>query len=727
MPFVSILLVYKQKRRIHLTRCPLLSGNLILFAVLLILAIFPFQYTFAAYIKPPANTEDRNSYRKAVKALKKKDYEHYEQLQKKLKNYPLYAYLRYEYLASLSEISQPQINQLKTEANNPIISNKLDTLKLKKLGENKQWDEFLRLFSGLDQTSTELECYYGEALYYRQQTQKALAIAEQKWGVPYSQPNECNRLFRLWSKQPNNPGSLAWKRYKKAVRFGEHKIANYIYKQFFGSLYKEHAQLYKQLRREPLLIKHALLDKQSQIHKNIYYSALRRLVNKDIDYVKQQLQRPDINTWLTPKRVKNIQRSIIIHNIRKGLDGALEEAIAKNLHKTINNFEELRFNYFLHRKNWNKITKIIEALPKSKKNSESMRYWYARALENTQASLTQPDGKLIAKGIYEKLSTSRSYYGFLSAERVNKPYKIALGGHHYDKAFLTRLASYPGVLRTYELFRLNKVEYAEKEWLMVLSTLSKKEKVAATLLAFQWGMYHFSINTAVDAQAYNFLSTRFPLAHRQYFNNQSKRLNIDLNWLMAITRQESAFDHKAISSANARGLMQIIPDTAQETANKFNIPYKGVYELFSPKTNITLGSHYLHWMSNRFSKNRILATASYNAGPHRVEVWLQNKNEHLPADIWIELIPFKETRSYVKRVLAYSVIYQHRLGKQPQLLEEHERYISKEQDLYLEKNIAQNDFVKNKAGEKSLYHLPEGKKKTKEIEPKEKIPIQEYE
>lgn len=722
-----MLYLSETQRAIGLKERSLLSSITIALIICFVLSAFPFRYTFASYVKPPSNAEDRNNYRKALRALEKKEYLRYEQLQQTLKDYPLYAYLRYEYLASLEEIPDVEINQLKSVANNPIISNKLDLLKLTNLGKNKQWDEFLRSFAEIDQPSTELECYYGEALYYHQQTQKALAIAEQKWGVPYSQPNECNRLFRLWSKQPNNPGSLAWKRYKKAVRFGEHKIANYIYTQFFGSLYKEHAQLYKQLRREPLLVKHALLDKQTQIHKNIYYSALRRLVNKDIHYVKQQLQRQDITDWLTPSRIERIERSIVIYNIRKGLDGALDEAIVSGIHKKITNFEQLRFHYFLHRKDWGKIAEIIEALPKKNKNSESMQYWYARSLENIKTSTAQSNVKPNATDIYERLSTRRSYYGFLSAERINKPYKIALGGHHYNKSFLKTLASYPGVLRAYELFRLNQIEYAEKEWLTVLSTLSKKEKVAATILAFQWGMHHFSINTAVNAHAYNFLSARFPLAHQHYFENQSKRLDIDLNWLMAVTRQESAFDHRAISSANARGLMQIIPDTAKETAEKFNIPYNGVYELFSPKTNITLGSHYLHWMADRFSNNRILATASYNAGPHRVETWLQNKNDNLPADIWIELIPFKETRTYVKRVLAYSVIYQHRLGQEPSLLKPHEKQISKEQDLYLQKNIAQNNFRVNTSKEKSPFYLSDDIITTNEAKTKQLKPTQDHE
>ena len=126
------------------------------------------------------------------------------------------------------------------------------------------------------------------------------------------------------------------------------------------------------------------------------------------------------------------------------------------------------------------------------------------------------------------------------------------------------------------------------------------------------------------------------------------------------------------SHAGALGLMQVMPATARETARRYNIPLRSNNQVLNPETNIMLGTAYLNQMMNQFHGNRILATAAYNAGPSRVQRWLENA-EYLPYDIWIETIPFDETRQYVQNVLTYSVIYGQKLDMPTRLVEWHEQ------------------------------------------------------
>jgi soluble lytic murein transglycosylase len=121
------------------------------------------------------------------------------------------------------------------------------------------------------------------------------------------------------------------------------------------------------------------------------------------------------------------------------------------------------------------------------------------------------------------------------------------------------------------------------------------------------------------------------------------------------------------------GLIQVMPATAKATARKYKIPYHNKKQLHDVNTNVPIGAHYYRGLLERFSDNRILATAAYNAGPHRVARWQKNSAGNLPFDIWITLIPFKETRSYVRNVLMYSVIYSRKLGLTPDMLQSHER------------------------------------------------------
>ncbi len=113
--------------------------------------------------------------------------------------------------------------------------------------------------------------------------------------------------------------------------------------------------------------------------------------------------------------------------------------------------------------------------------------------------------------------------------------------------------------------------------------------------------------------------------------------------------------------------MQLMPTTGREVAQQLRLPYTGLNTLTNPDHNIRLGTRYLGQMAQRFGGNRVLATAAYNAGPHRVDRWLPDSG-HIDARTWIENIPFNETRSYVRRVMAAETIFHWRMTGQTQRL-----------------------------------------------------------
>ena len=137
--------------------------------------------------------------------------------------------------------------------------------------------------------------------------------------------------------------------------------------------------------------------------------------------------------------------------------------------------------------------------------------------------------------------------------------------------------------------------------------------------------------------------------------------------VLAIVRQESAFRAGAVSSAGARGLMQLLPSTAKQMATGLKIPFAREKLTTDPNYNLKLGQAYFSKLLNEFNGSYVLALAAYNAGPHRVKRWTQ-QNGH-PGDSiaqsidWIELIPFAETRNYVQRVLENLQIYRQTLNQ----------------------------------------------------------------
>jgi soluble lytic murein transglycosylase len=136
-----------------------------------------------------------------------------------------------------------------------------------------------------------------------------------------------------------------------------------------------------------------------------------------------------------------------------------------------------------------------------------------------------------------------------------------------------------------------------------------------------------------------------------------KDASIEPELVWAIMREESHYRVDARSAVGAMGLLQLMPTTAAQLAKENGMPNFVAEDLFTPRTNITLGSAYLDQLSTRFDGRMSAAIGSYNAGPRRVSSWLRGDAKELEDDIWVENIPYDQTRSYVKRVLRSLHVY----------------------------------------------------------------------
>ena len=230
------------------------------------------------------------------------------------------------------------------------------------------------------------------------------------------------------------------------------------------------------------------------------------------------------------------------------------------------------------------------------------------------------------------------------------------------------------MLRAFELYKVNELTSARKEWHYATRDWAPEQFIAGAKLAEAHGWYQQAIISMAKAQAWNDLNTRFPLAHEELFQQQADVSDIDVNLLTAIARRESAFASDAKSSAGALGLLQLLPSTGKKTARKLGLRVNR-YDLLTPNYSIKLGAAYLSELLDEFNGNRLLACAAYNAGPHRVKKWLKRLENAVPSDVWIETIPYKETREYVQNVMTYAVIYGYRRGKQGSLIQAQEQSI----------------------------------------------------
>jgi soluble lytic murein transglycosylase len=172
---------------------------------------------------------------------------------------------------------------------------------------------------------------------------------------------------------------------------------------------------------------------------------------------------------------------------------------------------------------------------------------------------------------------------------------------------------------------------------------------------------YLSNNEALNDQ----LSLRFPLPYSALVAQHAKTYRVSKEFIYAIIRQESTFHENIISSAGAHGLMQVMPATAQITAKREKIALHNKNQLFAAEKNIQLGTAYLKQLTQRF-RHPVLISAAYNAGPRQVVYWLKN---HPPKqmDIWIETLPWQETRNYLKNIISFYAVYQYRMQTKPDL------------------------------------------------------------
>ena len=332
-----------------------------------------------------------------------------------------------------------------------------------------------------------------------------------------------------------------------------------------------------------------------------------------------------------------------------------------------NTVSEWRARLLLRHGRWEEAYQLTQNMPSDLASSNRWRYWNARSLQLAQPNSQQP------AVLFQALAKERDFYGFMAADQVKAPYALNNQPLALDPKVVQKVRNTAGIKRAMEFHARGQIVDGRREWYHVSRLFSRDELVAQARLAYEMEWYFPAIRTISQAQYWDDLEVRFPMAHRNELVREAKRRDLHSSWVFAITRQESAFMADARSHAGAMGLMQLMPATAKETARKFGIPLASPQQVLNPDTNIQLGAAYLSQVYGQFNGNRVLASAAYNAGPGRVRQWLRGAN-HLSYDVWVENIPFDETRQYVQNVLSYSVIYGQKLNAPHPLVAWNERF-----------------------------------------------------
>lgn len=594
--------------------------------------------------------DQRQAFLKAEQYLAESNEAGFLAVRSGLDEYPLYPYLRYQWLKNqLSQTDQVLafLSAYKTTRYAGLLRSKW----LDYLAKQERWQDFVRYYEVSGDSAD--DCLYQWAQYRIGNQSQALAEAKRLWLLGGPVDKSCQPLFTALQDSPLVTPDLIWRRFEATVENNDLVTARTT-SLLLKDEARKNAELWLKLLEKPELIEDGQfwLDKNAQTGR-LFAHAVKRLASSNLDKALTVWDSKKTDFSLDGQTAQRVEQKFGLSLLSKKDNRAYDR-----LSKVLQPDEETRaakVRSALLEQNWQHVNNALFGLTVAEQQEPKWQYWKARALQEIGK-------KQESNQVYAELAKDRSYYGFLAADSVNVPYQIIDQPVKVQAEQLRQLEENPDFKACYEFKFLGRDLEARRQWQFAIKNLPKEKLQAAAKLAQQWQWDQLAITTLVKADYWDDMAIRFPLDYADEIQSSAYKHDLDPALLFGLMRQESMLDKNAVSSAGAKGLMQLMPETARTIARTLREPWHSDSDLFKPDLNIQYGGYYFKDLLTRFGGHIAVAGAAYNAGPNRAKKWLPITSA-VPADIWIETIPFKETRKYVSTVLSYAIIYQNRLKK----------------------------------------------------------------
>lgn len=577
-----------------------------------------------------------------------------------LRDYPLYPYLVYEGLVRRFQMGDREaVAEFLERFADTHLADRLRYRWLQWLHRRHAWDTFLEFYRPTPYTA--MTCRHLEALAETGRTEEALARAPEVWLAGESQPDECDPVFALMLREGRLTEDLVWQRIELAMAAGRPSLARYL-KRFLPAAQQPLVELWRRVRSRPetLLEDRRLREDGPIVRKIVVYGVQRWARNSPKRAARVWRELSDRYAFSPAERAE-AARSLGLYLYRRHPEDARQWLARVAGEPADERVHRARILGSAKAGDWQQTLKWLDARGSDPDDDEDpygrWQYWRGRALE-------QLGDRDAAAELFTDLARERSFHGFLAADRLDLEYSLNHRPLVLDDDLAARMAAHPALARIRELQALGRELDARREWHHLRTHLDKDELEAVAEIAHREGWHFHAILALGRSRSWDYLDIRFPLPYRDLVTAKATQRQLDPAWVYAVVRQESAFAPDARSPKGALGLMQLLPSTARSVARSLKTRVSN-NDLFEADANISLGTAYLRRLMERFDGHSVLATASYNAGPHRISAWLPEGQE-MAADLWIEDIPFHETRKYVQRVFSYTVIYQSFLGNRPE-------------------------------------------------------------
>jgi soluble lytic murein transglycosylase len=533
---------------------------------------------------------------------------------------------------------------LQAHAGQPVTrSLRLDWLT--SLANRHRWDWFLP--RATDVSTASLICDRLQGRIATGDTQGVATEALARWGLPLKQPTECDPVFGWLRQQQLLTPALAETRTRAALTADNPRLAREFMVDVPAEKVAPLLQWAQLLETPKPALETIAANPTAPVEPVALAAGFDHLARNDSSSALALLPKLLSRRDMTPPIRTSLQR-IAALGAAYGRDSAAVAAFDELPDSSVDNdVREWRVRAALWAGDYRKALAWIDDMPPSSSSQPRWRYWRARAVAATS-------GDEVAAPLFEDLAGLRDFYGYLAADRVHRNYMLNAKASLDDQKLQSALAAQPGMIRARALFDCNLDDDAGLEWAVALLGSDNAVKLQAAHLAARWGWYAQSITTLAQLGEFDDVRLRYPRPYASEIAVASKLTQVPPDWILAVMRQESLFRDDAVSRAGARGLMQMQPSTAATVAKRWHLPPPLKDGTFDPPMDVQRGAAHLRDLLEKYGQLG-LSLAAYNAGAVPVARWLPNRA--MDADVWIENIPYGETRSYVQRIVEHIVAF----------------------------------------------------------------------
>ena len=618
----------------------------------------PFVALFAGLAVATAVHADRDTersqYRRALDAVAREPGDAWKRHAIDLADYPLLPYVELAVLErGKSPPSLAAIEAFLARWPDTLVARGVRERALRRLADAGDWTAFRRLWQ--DSESREMRCAFQRARIDAGETPDYARDIAPLWMQPRATPSMCEPLF-TWARQNGGlTDADVWTRIESAAAAANPETVAVIGARL-DAPGKAAADRIAAAVRDPasVLAKASAWTDTPRSRDAIAYGFMR-LARRDSAAAETRWAELGSKFAWDPAQKHRILNAIAVHRSTSYSDDALARLKALPVEAADDSSREWHVRVALANSDWKETLAALDAMSGTQKADARWRYLRARMLDK----LGRKDE---AGVVFADVAREANFHGFLAADWIGATYAICPNVYIADREAQKALRAQPDLARAFELQAIGTLDDARREWDFAMSKFDPAQRRLAADIAYRDGWHDravFLLSASPDTQ--RDYEQRFPLAMQARVTREAHAAAIDPAWAYAIIRAESAWMSDARSHADAYGLMQLLPGVAKQVAQRAQLPYTQASDLFDPDYNIQLGVRFLAQMARQYSGSPWLASAAYNAGGSPVGRWITARGS-LEPDFFIETIPYKETREYVARVLAFSVIYDWRLN-----------------------------------------------------------------